>query len=160
MDFNSVRYQLALQLRQWQEEHENKRCDMYNAWDEKIYEPIARQTHDHVNNTRAEKQRQLGKKAVAFQLGKPKAYVRSSEDPAKQLQVSKVQEDEFIRESEGVLGPKLGQRSCSAPSIIAPISNAPGMAGASCDAAVAQRPLTVPLASSRPILDPVEWNPI
>jgi len=145
MGHNSDRHEAAMMLREWEENNENVRRGMYNAWDAAVQEPVAKQMLDHVTNSRATQQQRTGKKNVEIRLPGQgtKAFVRNSQDPLKKQLREQAAEELVLQELEEVVdGPKRGiQRHLSAPSF------APAAAGG----AIAAR--------SRPVLEPTEWVP-
>lgn len=139
---DNLAYKTAIALRE-REAHEEQRVrELHDAWEEKVYKPLADQVHERLNPpNRASLQKNAGAKAVDFKMPheifKP-VVVNIIDDPSKQSAVEREREEGFHRAAEAILG---GSRS------------QPGL-----------RSLPPPLgcvisrSRSRPVLEPHLWG--
>jgi hypothetical protein len=168
--YRGPRAKAASTILEYEASKEKKRREMYNEWDEKIFEPMAKQAYDFVNWNRGYQQKMLGKKNIGFIMPgeKKKMYYCVAKDPTKEQLVQKACENIWAAEAEeSATGIK---RSCSMPALggvggVGPLGGGLGTCLKGCPAGVAGTDyaglgMLFPLSRSRPVLEPSEWTPV
>jgi len=115
---DNLAYTLAMEIRQREAHSEQRRRELHAAWDEKVYQPIASQAHEHMNPpNRAALQRLSGSKSVSFHIpDQPVRLIASVyEDPARKPLVDNARENAFHQVAHALIG-----HSHSAPCLAAP----------------------------------------
>eukprot|EP00929_Paragymnodinium_shiwhaense_P013296 TRINITY_DN121160_c0_g1_i1.p1 TRINITY_DN121160_c0_g1~~TRINITY_DN121160_c0_g1_i1.p1 ORF type:complete len:448 (-),score=65.92 TRINITY_DN121160_c0_g1_i1:328-1671(-) len=127
-------------IQNWQALNERKQLEVYRAWDELVFEPMAQQAEGYMNDYRKQAQKLCGQKSVDFRMpgATAKVYYNALKDPMKAQLVEKAREDQIGYE---ILGAVYGvQRSHSAPQL--------------------ELMEDVKAWRSRPVLEPTVWNPV
>lgn len=157
---DNLAYKTALALRERDTHEERRKRELYGAWDEKVFQPMATQLYDHLNMpNRAVQQMLSGSKSVCFQEPGDKFVLVANvhEDPARKPVVDTARENTFHRNAHAVLQRALGT-SRSAPDLRGGCPAVPGIPG------VFGRPAggepVVPRAMSRPVLEPENWGQV
>jgi len=139
----TLAYETAVDLRERTERENARRRELYQEWDEKIFQPMASQADRYLNPPdRRLEQALSGTKSVAWNLPGEgfKLIHKARECPARRPVVERARENAFHHAAEKVLG-----RSQSAPSL----RGTSGLAGAD----------EVSLkARSKETLDPTVWG--
>jgi len=142
--------EVAQSIRERDAHTESRRRELHMDWDERVSQPICQQAFDLLNPPdRALQQRLMGSKSVSIRLPNQQFRLMANvaEDPARQSVVEHARENSFHQAACAVLS-----HSQSAPDILRRSIALDQLAGVS--------PGIVPRALSRPVLEPVEWNPI
>lgn len=135
---DNLAYRTAMALRERQAHEDKRRRELHAAWDEHVYQPLAKQSYDHLNPAnRAVSQMLNGSKSVEFLLPETKKSLRANVDgdPNRKPVIEMAKENAFHQAASAVLG-----KSASAPDLHM-------LAGH-----------VVPRARSRPTMEPELWT--
>jgi hypothetical protein len=139
---DNLAYKTALALREREDHDEQRRRELHEAWDQGVYQPFAQRLHMslHDPELRAERQRLTGKKDVSFKTPGEKAVIRVNVhgDPVKASLIDHANESDFHGVTCTILG-----GSYSMPDL---------------HSFGRSRGSIIPLAKSRPVLEPNEWS--
>lgn len=144
---DNLAYKTAIALREREQHAEQRRRDLYSAWDETVYQPIATQAYLHLNPpNRAMEQKLAGSKSVNFRLPQQVFTLVANvhQDPARKPVVDVARENSFHQAASSVL-----RTSQSAPNIHAQGGQRRPAQGT-----------VVPRAMSRPVLEPMNWGQV
>lgn len=111
----TLAYETAVDLREREEREDVRRRELYNEWEEKIFQPMASQSHSHMNPPDRKKEQELaGEKSVEWSLpgDEFKLIHKVRQCPARRPVVEHAREHAFHQAAEFVL-----RKSSSAPVI-------------------------------------------
>eukprot|EP00929_Paragymnodinium_shiwhaense_P111964 TRINITY_DN80212_c0_g1_i1.p1 TRINITY_DN80212_c0_g1~~TRINITY_DN80212_c0_g1_i1.p1 ORF type:complete len:464 (-),score=69.45 TRINITY_DN80212_c0_g1_i1:105-1496(-) len=160
----NLAYKTAMALREREAHEEHRRLEQHAAWNEKVYQPLAEQLEDHMNPPSRKLQQDMnGSKSVDFTL--PDAnfnlVANVAVDPARKPVVDWAREQSFHLAANAMLrrsstAPEFHNRQIAGPpEVMAPW---PAVGGSRAISSAWSSGHLVPRATSRPVLEPMNWG--
>eukprot|EP00929_Paragymnodinium_shiwhaense_P034786 TRINITY_DN18884_c0_g1_i1.p1 TRINITY_DN18884_c0_g1~~TRINITY_DN18884_c0_g1_i1.p1 ORF type:complete len:436 (-),score=92.16 TRINITY_DN18884_c0_g1_i1:323-1630(-) len=164
----NLAYKTALALREREAHEDSRRRDLFNSWEEKIYNRLESQADFHINPpSRAHQQKLLGSKSVDFSLpGEHESFrlvTNLADDPLKKQLVDHARETTFHHAANAVIN-----HTHSAPVLLglpaAPVARAPwpspALGNISGGRPGGQGSGVIPASTTRPVLEPTKWGQV
>jgi hypothetical protein len=146
---DNLAYRTAVALREREAHEETRKRALFESWEEKVFQPLAKQSHEYCNPAdRKQQQESIGAKNVDFRMPEEKNYLKAdiSADPCKQSHIWRERERAFHRAACRILG-----SSQSAPELEMHGGGSPYDSPTSHGA-------MGPNPRSKPVLEPTNWG--